>query len=167
VTVRDTGLYASLRKSRTLGGATPGALEAWLAVRGARTLALSLERAQQNAGRLAEWLAAHPRVDTVRYPGLESHPGHRLATQQLDGFGSMISFDVKGGAAAADAVCRAVRLVRHASSLGAVESTMERRAANAGQEHLPPALLRLSVGIESWDDLRADLQQALEVASRA
>jgi cystathionine gamma-synthase len=167
VTVRDPGLYASLRQSRTLGGATPGALEAWLAVRGARTLALRFERAQQNAARLAEWLAAHPRVEAVRYPGLTSHPGHRLAAEQLDGFGSMISFDVKGGAAAADAVCRAVRLVRHASSLGAVESTMERRAANAGQEHLPPALLRLSVGIEAWDDLRADLEQALGVASRA
>jgi cystathionine gamma-synthase len=77
----------------------------------------------------------------------------------------MISFDVKGGAAAADAVCRAVRLVRHASSLGAVESTMERRAANAGQEHLPPSLLRLSVGIEWWEDLRADLGQALEASA--
>jgi cystathionine gamma-synthase len=167
VTVRDPGLYAGLRQSRTLGGATPGALEAWLAVRGARTLALRFERAQQNAGRLAEWLATHPRVEAVRYPGLKSHPGHRLATEQLDGFGSMISFDVKGGAAAADAVCRAVRLVRHASSLGAVESTMERRAANAGQEHLPPSLFRLSVGIEWWEDLRADLEQALGVASRA
>jgi len=165
VTVRDPGLYASLRRSRTLGGATPGALEAWLAVRGARTLALRFERAQQNAGRLAEWLAAHPRVDTVRYPGLQSHPGHALAAAQLDGFGTMISFDVRGGAAAADAVCRAVRLVRHASSLGAVESTMERRAANAGQEHLPSSLLRLSVGIEFWEDLRADLEQALEAAS--
>jgi cystathionine gamma-synthase len=165
VTVRDPGLYASLRKSRTLGGATLGVLEAWLAVRGARTLALRFERAQQNAGRLAEWLAAHPGVETVRYPGLKSHAGHELAAVQLDGFGTMITFDVKGGAAAADAVCRAVRLVRHASSLGAVESTMERRAANAGQEHLPPSLLRLSVGIESWEDLRADLEQALEAAA--
>ena len=77
----------------------------------------------------------------------------------------MISFDVSGGAAGADAVCRAVRLIRHASSLGAVESTMERRAANAGQEHLPPALLRLSVGIESLDDLHADLEQALRSAA--
>jgi cystathionine gamma-synthase len=76
----------------------------------------------------------------------------------------MISFDVAGGAAGADAVCRAVRLIRHASSLGAVESTMERRAANAGQEHLPPGLLRLSVGIESFDELRADLDQALRFA---
>jgi cystathionine gamma-synthase len=162
----DPDLYASLRRSRTLCGATPGALEAWLAVRGLRTLALRLERAQQSAARLAEWLSEHPRVDTVRYPGLRSHPQHATAAAQLDGFGTMISFDVQAGpadgAAAADAVCGALRLIRHASSLGAVESTMERRAANAGQEHLPPALLRLSVGIESWEDLRDDLEQALQ-----
>jgi cystathionine gamma-synthase len=164
VSVRDPDRLAALRKSRTLNGATPGTLEAWLAVRGARTLALRLERAQQNAGRLAAWLERHPRVEKVRYPGLPSHPGHRLAAAQLGGFGSMISFDVAGGAAGADAVCRSVRLIRHASSLGAVESTMERRAANAGQEHLPPSLLRLSVGIESCADLESDLEQALHAA---
>ena len=160
VATRDRGLLERLRRSRSLGGATPGTLEAWLAVRGLRTLALRLERAQQNAGRLAEWLAADPRVETVRYPGLASHPGHTLAVQQMGGFGSMISFDLRGGAAAADAACRATRLVRHASSLGAVESTMERRAANPGQEHLPPGLLRLSVGIEAWEDVRDDLDRA-------
>ena len=111
--------------------------------------------------RLARWLEQHPGVEIVRYPGLTSHPGHPIAAAQLGGFGSMISFDVAGGAAAADTVCGAVKLIRHASSLGAVESTMERRAANAGQEHLPPSLLRLSVGIESFDDLRSDLEQAL------
>ena len=73
----------------------------------------------------------------------------------------MISFDVEGGAEAADAVCRAVKLIRHATSLGSVESTMERRGAVPGQEHLPPGLLRLSVGIESYDDLQADLEQAM------
>lgn len=160
--VRDADLYASLRRSRTLGGATPGALEAWLAVRGVRTLALRFEHAQRNAAQLADWLSGQPQVETVRYPGLRSHPQHAMAAAQLDGFGTMISFDVSGGAEAADAVCRALRLIRHASSLGAVESTIERRAANAGQEHLPPALLRLSVGIESWEDLRDDLGQALQ-----
>jgi cystathionine gamma-synthase len=162
---RDPLVLKALRQSRTLGGATPGTLEAWLCVRGVRTLALRFERAQDTAARLAAWLENHAQVDVVRYPGLGSHPGHATATAQLGGFGSMISFDVLGGAAAADAVCRAVRLVRHASSLGAVESTMERRAANAGQEHLPPALLRLSVGIESFEDLRADLEQALRAAA--
>ena len=165
--VRDPDLYASLRRSRTLGGATPGALEAWLAVRGVRTLALRFERAQQSAARLADWLSVQPQVETVRYPGLRSHPQHAMAAAQLDGFGTMISFDVRGGAEAADAVCRALRLIRHASSLGAVESTIERRAANAGQEHLPPSLLRLSVGIESWEDLRDDIGQALQLASES
>ncbi len=163
---RDAALHAAFRKSRTLGGATPGTLEAWLATRGARTLAIRLERAQQNAAQLAAWLEGHERVAVVRYPGLGSHPGHAVAAQQLEGYGSMISFDVRGGAAVADAVCRTVRLIRHASSLGAVESTMERRAANTGQEHLPPALLRLSVGIESFADLKSDLGQALDVAHR-
>jgi len=164
---RDPALLAALRKTRSLGGATPGTLEAWLAARGVRTLALRFERAQENAARLAPWLAQHPRVEVVRFPGLASHPGHAMAVAQLDGFGSMISFDVSGGAAAADAVCRRLRLIRHASSLGAVESTMERRASNAGQEHLPPGLLRLSVGIESFEDLRADLEQALQQAGGA
>jgi len=163
--VRDPALLAALRIARTLGGATPGTLEAWLATRGVRTLALRFERAQDNAARLARWLEQHPQVEIVRYPGLSTHPGHSTAAAQLDGFGSMISFDVSGGAGTADAVCRGVRLIRHASSLGAVESTMERRASNAGQEHLPPALLRLSVGIESFEDLKADLEQALQRAA--
>jgi cystathionine gamma-synthase len=165
--VRDEALFARCRRSRTLGGATPGVLEAWLATRGVRTLPLRLERAQENAARLAAWLADHRQVDVVRYPGLDGDPGHAIAATQLAGFGSMISFDVTGGAAVADAVCRAVRLIRHASSLGAVESTMERRAANAGQEHLPPGLLRLSVGVESFADLQADLDQALIAAKNA
>jgi len=157
----DSSLLESFRKSRTLSGATPGTLETFLAVRGVRTLSLRLERAQETAGRLAQWLESHPAVDTVRYPGLESHPTHALAKAQLEGFGSMISFDVAGGARSADEVCGAVQLIRHATSLGGVESTMERRAANKGQEYLPPSLLRLSVGIESFDDLRDDLEQAI------
>jgi cystathionine gamma-synthase len=158
---RDSALLERFRNSRVLGGATPGALEAFLTARGARTLALRLERAQDNAGRLAEWLTGHAAVETVRYPGLESHPNHALAARSLDGFGAMISFDVAGGADAADTVCESTRLIRHASSLGGVESTMERRASNVGQEHLPPSLLRLSVGIEAFADIRADLEQAL------
>jgi cystathionine gamma-synthase len=161
---KHSKLLAAFRQARTLGGATPGALEAFLAVRGCRTLALRLEQAQETAGRLASWLENHVCVETVRYPGLENHPTHELAAAQLGGFGSMISFDVAGGAEAADAVCGTVNLIRHATSLGSVESTMERRAANHGQEHLPPALLRLSVGIESFEDLCADLEQAFAKA---
>jgi cystathionine gamma-synthase len=163
VTASDD-LYAALRRSRGLNGATPGALEAYLAVRGARTLAVRLERAQQNAQRLAERLAMHPRVELTRYPGLPDHPTHATAVQQMHGFGTVVTFDVRGGAAAADAVCTRVKLIRHATSLGGVESTIERRAAVPGQEHLPPGLLRLSVGIEDPGDLWADLEAALEAA---
>lgn len=161
-----SSLLTGIRKSRTVSGATPGTLEAFLTVRGLRTMALRLERAQETAGRLASWLDAHDAVERVRYPGLASHPTHALAAAQLDGFGSMISFDLAGGAEAADAVCRTVRLIRHATSLGSVESTMERRAAVPGQEHLPPSLLRLSVGIESYWDLCTDLEQALDKTRR-
>ena len=97
----------------------------------------------------------------VRYPGLPSHPTHEIAAAQLGGFGTMISFDVRGDAAAAEAVFAGLEVIRHATSLGSVEATIERRAAYAGQEHLPPGLLRLSVGIEACEDLVADLQQAL------
>jgi len=164
-TTRDAALAAALRHCRELTGATPGALEAYLVLRGVRTLALRLERAQATALALAEWLEGHPRVERVRYPGLASHPTHAVAKRVLAGFGTVVSFDVAGGAAAADAVCRATRLVRHATSLGGVESTMERRAAIPGQEHLPPGLLRLSVGIEHAADLRADLDQALRASA--
>ena len=160
-TTWDTALWQALRKSRELTGATPGTLEAFLAVRGARTLALRLQRAQQTALMLAERLEAHRSVAQVRYPGLPSHPTHAVARRVLKGFGTIISFDVRGGAEAADAVCRSVRLIRHATSVGAVATTMERRAAVPGQEHLPPSLLRLSVGIEDADDLWSDLDSAL------
>ncbi|MEW6319467.1 MAG: PLP-dependent transferase [Acidobacteriota bacterium] len=165
VTVRDASRLAAFRHARELTGATPGTLEAFLAVRGARTLALRLERAQQNAMTLAERLARHPQVAVTRYPGLPSHPTHVAARRQLKGFGTIVSFDVRGDAAAADAVCRSVRLIQHATSLGAVESTIERRAAIAGQEHLPPSLLRLSVGIEGVEDLWKDLDRALSLAT--
>jgi cystathionine gamma-synthase len=164
VTVRDSNLRVALRQSRELAGATPGALEAFLAVRGARTLALRLERAQDNAMILAERLQRHPNVTLARYPGLASHPTHDAARRQLKGFGTIISFDVSGDAAGADAVCAGLQLIQHATSLGAVESTIERRASIPGQEHLPPTLLRLSVGIEAVEDLWRDLDRALRNA---
>jgi len=160
-TTRDETFLKALSESRELSGATPGALECFLAVRGARTLSVRLERAQQNAGSLARKLQAHPRVTKVRYPGLATHPTHSVAKRVLDGYGSLISFDVAGGAVAADAVCRSIQLIHHATSLGAVESTLERRAAIPGQEHLPAGLVRLSVGIEDADDLWSDLDNAL------
>lgn len=165
-TTKDDALWHALRKSRELTGATPGTLEAFLAVRGARTLALRLQRAQQTAMLLAERLEEHPLVTRVRYPGLPSHPTHATAKRVLKGFGTIISFDLLGGAEIADRVCRNVRLIRHATSLGAVESTMERRAAIPGQGHLPPSLLRLSVGIEDADDLWVDLDSAIRSAAQ-
>jgi cystathionine gamma-synthase len=161
VTVMRGDLLHDLRTSRELHGATPGALESFLAVRGARTMALRLERAQANAMMLAERLSSHPAVACTRYPGLGTHPTHSIARAQLKGYGTIISFDVRGDAAAADEVCTRVRLILHATSLGAVESTIERRAAIPGQQHLPPSLLRLSVGIEDVNDVWADLDAAL------
>jgi cystathionine gamma-synthase len=164
-TTKDDALWQALRKSRELTGATPGTLEAFLAIRGARTLALRLQRAQQTAMLLSERLEGHPLITRVRYPGLPSHSTHAIAKRVLKGFGTIISFDMRGGAEFADSVCRNVRLIRHATSLGAVESTMERRAAIPGQGHLPPSLLRLSVGIEDADDLWSDLDSAIRSAA--
>jgi cystathionine gamma-synthase len=129
-------------------------------------LALRLQRAQQTAMMLAAWLEKHPLVGRVRYPGLPSHPTHAVAKRVLKGFGTIISFDVVGGPAVADAVCLRTRLVHHATSLGGVESTMEGRAAIPGQEHIPSSLLRISVGIEDVDDLRADLDSAMRSSAR-
>ena len=150
-----------LRKRRKLAGAIPGAFETYLAVRGVRTLALRLERAAATAGELAARLHGHPDVTEVRYPGLAGHPTHSVARSFMQSFGAVVSFDVQGGSRRADAVCRRLEIIQHATSLGAVESTIERRAAVPGQTHLPPGLLRLSIGCEHVRDLWADLAQAL------
>lgn len=166
VVTADPAIADDLRTHRTLHGAVPGALEAFLATRGLRTLPLRFERAQDNAVRLAERLQAHPIVSTVHHPGLRTHPDHPRAAEQLRGSGSMVSFELHGDARTADAVCEQLRLIVHATSLGSVESTIERRAAVPGQGHLPPSLLRLSVGCEHVDDLWADLAAALDGAAR-
>jgi cystathionine gamma-synthase len=157
----DDELAARLRRHRVLSGATPGGMEAFLAARGLRTMALRVRQAQESAGELAGRLAEHPAVTRVRYPGLPTDPGHARAAKQMSGFGAMLAFEVSGGAAAADAVCAALSVVNAATSLGGVESTIERRAKLAGQEHVPPSLLRLSVGCEHVEDLWADLDAAL------
>ncbi|MBX9736598.1 MAG: PLP-dependent transferase, partial [Phycisphaerales bacterium] len=158
---RDPALAHELRKARELSGATPGTLEVFLALRGLRTMALRVAACQDNALTIATRLAACSRAHSVRYPGLPSHPGHALASTFMRGFGPVVTFEVGDSAAAADAVCRFVKIIRHATSLGAVESTIERRAAVPGQEHLPPGLLRMSVGCEDVEDLWRDLEQAL------
>ncbi len=158
----NDAIYEQLFERRTLGGAMPGAFETYLATRGARTMALRLERAQDNAAELARRLDDHAEVTVVRYPGLPAHPTHEVAKRTLDGYGAMLSFDTTGTAERATEVCRTVDLIHYATSLGGVESTMERRAVMGGQHHLPPTLLRLSVGCEDVDDLWADLSHALE-----
>jgi len=162
VAVREQGLFDELRRRRQRHGATPGILECYLATRGLRTLALRLDRAQHNAQAVAQFLEQHPRVAKVIYPGLTSHPQHELACKQLGGFGAIVTVILDSDGENAERVCRATRLIRHATSLGSVETTMERRSAYAGQEHLPPALLRISVGVEALEDLVADLEQAIK-----
>jgi len=153
-------LVERLRGRRNVAGAVPGALETFLVLRGLRTLALRLDQGQCSAGDLASRLADHPAVTRVRYPGLVDHPGHAQAAAQMTGFGAVIGFEVQT-AAAANAVCDSVRVIRSATSLGGVESTIERRAKLPGQKHLPPGFLRLSVGCEHIDDLWEDLNRAL------
>ncbi len=162
---RDAAECESIRSKRTLLGATPGMLETFLVTRGIRTLALRLDAASANALHLAQRLAEHPAVTRVRYPGLVGDPGYALASSFMSLPGAMLSFEVAGGAPMADRVCRSVRLIRHATSLGGVESTLERRGALPYQEHVPPSLIRLSVGCEDGADLWTDLQGALGAAS--
>jgi cystathionine gamma-synthase len=149
-----------LRRRRTVTGAVPGALETFLVLRGLRTLAVRLDQGQRSAADLAGRLGEHPAVTRVRYPGLADHPGHAQATAQMSGFGAVIGFEVQT-AVAADAICDSVCVIKSATSLGGVESTIERRAKLPGQEHLPPGLLRLSVGCEHVEDLWHDLASAL------
>jgi len=162
---RQQALAGRLRHRRGLSGATPGALEAFLALRGLRTLALRLDRGQSNASKLARRLDAHPAVSRVRYPGLPNHPGHGIAAAQMTGFGAVLAFEV-ADAPTADRICSTLQVIVHATSLGGVETTIERRSKLPGQGHLPPGLLRLSVGCEHIEDLWNDLSTALEQATR-
>ena len=141
----DAEELGRLRGARSLNGATPGMLECFLALRGSRTLALRLRHAQASAEQLAARLGDNPAVDRVRYPG----------------FGTIVSFELVDGAAA-DRACRATRIIRHATSLGGVETCMERRSVHPGQEHIPAGLIRLSTGCENLEDLWNDLSAALD-----
>lgn len=166
--VRENSHLRALRDARQVGGATPGALETYLCLRGLRTLPLRLERAQDNAKLLAERLNNHPEVNEVRYPGLASHPQHDRARRTLGGWGFMLTFRPSGGAARADALVGAVRVLRPATSLGGVESTLERRARYPAERAVVPEdLLRVSVGCEHVEDLWQDLEQALKASMSA
>src|SRR4051794_23469637 len=138
VVAADDAHFEALHQARELGGATPGALEVFLCLRGLRTLPLRLERAQANAAVLAERLDGHPGVHEVRYPGLPSHPQHQRGRDTLGGPGFMLTFRVRGGAARADALLEAVTVCTHATSLGSVETTLERRARYPGERGIVP-----------------------------
>ncbi|MBY6708613.1 PLP-dependent transferase [Rhodococcus sp. BP-241] len=163
VVTSDASLLARLRRRREVGGATPGALETFLALRGVRTMALRLAHGERSAGELARRLHQSPHVQGVRYPGLPDDPGHERATRQTSGYGAILAFEL-ADAATADSVCEAVDLIVSATSVGGVESTIERRAKLPGQEHVPAGLLRLSVGCEDIEDLWNDLTRAIDVA---
>ena len=163
VSTRDASLLEGLEAIRRATSAPLAAFEAWLLVRGMRTLEARFRRQSASAMELAHWLADQDGVERVLFPGLPSHPGHELAARQMrGGFGAMISFIVEGGLAAAKQVATACKVFIPATSLGSVESLIEHRKPVEGPSSLvPDGLLRLSVGLEDVEDLRADLAQAL------
>ncbi|MEE3753647.1 cystathionine gamma-synthase [Mycobacterium intracellulare] len=148
-------------------GAVPGPFDAYLTMRGLKTLVLRMQRHSENATAVAEFLAGHPAVSAVLYPGLPSHPGHEVAARQMRGFGGMVSVRMRGGRAAARDLCANTKVFILAESLGGVESLIEHpsamtHASTAGSQlEVPDDLVRLSVGIEDAADLLADLEQAL------
>ncbi|MEX2409587.1 MAG: PLP-dependent aspartate aminotransferase family protein [Rhodovibrionaceae bacterium] len=166
VTKRKDAFWARVLENRSKVGAVLGPFEAWLLLRGLRTLYVRVERQSASAQRIAEHFEAHPKVSRVRYPGLPSHPGHELAKRQMrGGFGGMLSIEIAGGRQAALAVAGHCALWVRATSLGGVESLIEHRATIEGPNSpCPDNLLRLSVGLEAPDDLIADLERALDQA---
>jgi cystathionine beta-lyase/cystathionine gamma-synthase len=169
--VRDPALLKELYFVQNATGAVMGPLECFLCSRGLKTLELRVREQSATAARLAEWLAGHPRVSQVLYPGLPKHPGHKLAQRQMDGaFGAMLTFEASGGFQAAKHVAESTKLFQLAVSLGAVESLIEQPAsmshasydaADRAKHGITDGLVRLSVGLEAFEDLRADLDQAL------
>ncbi|OMC53063.1 cystathionine gamma-synthase [Mycobacterium sp. IS-836] len=148
-------------------GAVPGPFDAYLTMRGLKTLVLRMQRHSENALAVAEFLAGHPAVSAVLYPGLPGHPGHEIAAKQMSGFGGMVSVRMRAGRAAAEQLCAGTKVFILAESLGGVESLIEHpsamtHASTAGSQlEVPDDLVRLSVGIEDVADLLADLEQAL------
>jgi len=165
-TAREDAFWARLSLARSSGGAILGGSEAYLLLRGMRTLSPRVERACRSAQQIAEALLANPRLSAVLYPGLTEHPGHAVAARQMiGGYGGMLSIRVRDGAQAAIAAAARVEVWKRATSLGGVESLVEHRASIEGADSpAPPDLLRLSVGIEDPGDLLADLDSALSGA---
>ncbi|MGI5212184.1 cystathionine gamma-synthase [Plantactinospora sp. CA-290183] len=163
----DTGLGQELAYHQNAMGAVNGPFDAWLTLRGVKTLGVRMDRHCDNAERIADYLTGHPAVSQVLYPGLPEHPGHETAAKQMRRFGGMISFRAAGGEEQAVRICNRAKLFVLAESLGGVESLIEHpgrmtHASAAGSPlEVPADLVRLSVGIETADDLLADLEQAL------
>ncbi|QKW21328.1 cystathionine gamma-synthase [Kitasatospora sp. NA04385] len=165
--VADAGLAEEVAYHQNAMGAVAGPFDAWLVLRGIKTLGVRMDRHSENAEKVAELLAGHPKVTQVLYPGLPAHPGHDVAAKQMKAFGGMVSFRVAGGEQAAVEVCNRAELFTLGESLGGVESLIEHpgrmtHASAAGSPlEVPADLVRISVGIESAADLLADLEQAL------
>ena len=165
--VGDIELGSRLAFHQNSMGAVGGPFDAWLTLRGIKTLGVRMDRHCANATRIAEFLSRHPKVSSVRYPGLPDHPGHEVAAKQMRAFGGMVAFQLAAGEEAAVAVCERTRLFILGESLGGVESLIEHparmtHASAAGSPlEVPSDLVRLSVGIEDADDLLADLERAL------
>ncbi|MCA9862443.1 MAG: cystathionine gamma-synthase [Thermomicrobiales bacterium] len=169
----DPEVFATMKFHQNAAGAVPGPFDVWLALRGIKTMAVRMERHSENAQAVAEFLAGHPAVERVFYPGLADHPGHDVAKRQMRGYSGMVSFTVKGDVNTALEVARGTRIFQLAESLGGVESLIEHpgqmthaSVAGTGAE-VEDTLIRLSVGIENRDDLLQDLEQALKVAAPA
>jgi cystathionine gamma-synthase len=166
--VANEGLAGELAYYQNAMGAVNGPFDAWLTLRGVKTLGVRMDRHCDNAERVVEFLTAHKRVAEVLYPGLPEHQGHEMAAKQMRRFGGMVSFRAVGGEAAAIGICNRTKLFVLGESLGGVESLIEHpgrmtHASAAGSElEVPADLVRLSVGIETVDDLIADLEQALD-----
>ncbi|HET9835614.1 MAG TPA: aminotransferase class V-fold PLP-dependent enzyme [Rhodanobacteraceae bacterium] len=161
---RDDELAARCFETRKLLGASASPLSAWLSLRGLRSLPARMRMHCGNAMQLATFLAAHPAIEAVHYPGLPSHSGHKLAQEQMRGFGGMLSVQVRGGRETTLAVAGKLKVFYNATSLGGCESLVEHRASVEGAHPVSPQnLLRLSVGLEDVEDLIADWKQALEM----
>jgi cystathionine gamma-synthase len=159
---RDDAYFNRIRTIQTAGGAIPSPFDCWLVRRGIRTLPWRMRAHSANALAVAQFLAAHPRVEAVHYPGLPGHPQYAVAHRQMTGFGGMLSVQVRGGRDAAFAVAGKVRVFTCATSFGSTESLLEHRASVEGAAtRAPENLLRLSIGLEHPDDLVEDLGQAL------
>lgn len=171
VLTSDPELAEKVRFLQNAAGAVPGPWDAWLTLRGVKTLAIRMERHQQNAKKIVDWLAKHPEVERIHYPFLESDPGYHVAKRQMSGFGGMISFVLRADLDRAERFVASTHLFTLAESLGGVESLIE-LPASMTHASIPPAirkslgiddgLVRLSVGIEDADDLIADLAMAME-----